>query len=110
ARTGYEMPGVEATVQKWRYETQVEDFQALDIGLAPLLDIEYSRGKCAFKQIEYMAAGVPSVSTPDGGAREFIRDGENGLFAQTSEDWFNALRALMDDPFLRAKIARAGRE
>jgi glycosyltransferase involved in cell wall biosynthesis len=109
AADGYRMPGVEARTEPFRLETQIADFQALDVGLAPLLDIEYSRGKCAFKQVEYMAVGVPSVSTPDGAALEFIRDGENGLLARTTDEWFEALRKLLDDRALRARIACAGR-
>jgi glycosyltransferase involved in cell wall biosynthesis len=109
AGQGFEMPGVTLETRPWRQEREIRDFQELDIGIAPLLPIQFSRGKCAFKQLEYMAVGVPSVSSPDGGALDFIRHGENGMLARTEDEWVDALGSLLDDASLRARLARAGR-
>ncbi len=106
---GFEMPGVPCDVRPWRAQHEIEDFQQLDIGIAPLLPISFSRGKCAFKQVQYMATGVPSVSTPDGAATEIITHGHNGLLATTEEEWFAGLRSLLLDPSLRARLATNGR-
>jgi glycosyltransferase involved in cell wall biosynthesis len=109
AKDGFRIPGLEHEVAPWRLENEIEDFRNIDVGIAPLLPIEYSRGKCGFKVLQYMAVGVPSVSTPDGGGVDFVREGENALFARTENEWFEALAALLDDRELRKRIARGGR-
>jgi glycosyltransferase involved in cell wall biosynthesis len=109
AKEEFRIPGLEHEVAPWRLENEIEDFQNIDVGIAPLLPIEYSKGKCGFKVLQYMAVGVPSISTPDGGGVDFVREGENALFARTEDDWFRALAALLDDRELRKRIARGGR-
>ncbi|HEX4475989.1 MAG TPA: glycosyltransferase, partial [Polyangiaceae bacterium] len=110
AAESFSLPGLELETRPWAREREVRDFQELDIGLAPIHATEFSKGKCAFKQLQYMAVGVPSVSSPEGGSTDFIVHGENGLFARTDDEWFRSLEALLDDAALRSRIARAGRE
>jgi glycosyltransferase involved in cell wall biosynthesis len=110
AGPGFRLPGLECEVVPWRKEREIQDFQEIDVGIAPLLPIEYSKGKCGFKLLQYMAVGVPCVATPDGGAVDFVRHGENALFARTEDEWVSALESLLDDRSLRARIARTGRE
>ena len=64
---------------------------------------------CGFKQLQYMAVGVPFVSSWVGGARDFVVDGENGLVALEEVDWYRHLKALLDSPELRTRLARNGR-
>lgn len=109
AGPAFRVPGLEHEVAQWRQEREIRDFQDIDIGIAPLLPIEYSKGKCGFKVLQYMAVGVPSVASPAGGAVDFVRHGENGLFARTEDEWLTALESLLDDRLLRARIAREGR-
>lgn len=104
------LPGLDFEARPWRIEREVEDFKELDIGIAPVLPTEFAKGKCAFKQLQYMAVGAPSVSSPEGGALDFVRHGENGLLAQSEDEWFEGLRALLDDATLRGRLARAGRD
>jgi glycosyltransferase involved in cell wall biosynthesis len=91
--------------QAWRLEREVQDFQALDIGLAPMFDDPWSAGKCGFKQLQYMASGVPMVSSLVGGAREFLSPEQDALFATTEDEWTAQLTRLLVDADLRRRLA-----
>ena len=93
----------------FRLETEIQDLQSFDIGLMPLPDSEWARGKCAFKAIQYMACGVATVASPVGITTDLIRDKVNGLLASTSDEWFEALDLLVRDVSLRSAIAQEGR-
>jgi glycosyltransferase involved in cell wall biosynthesis len=84
-------------------------FQGFDVGLMPLPDDPWTRGKCAYKALEYMAAGLPTVCSPVGMTRDVIRDGETGFLAAGPAAWEEALRRLIGDPALRARMGQAGR-
>lgn len=105
----FRLRGLEAEYAPWTPERDVTDFQELDVGLAPMFSDEWSEGKCAFKQIQYMAVGVPCVSSMVGGARDFVRHGENALVAASQDEWTAAIRSLLTDVELRRRIAVAGR-
>lgn len=109
AAKDFRLPGLEHEVIPWQPDREIRDFQEVDIGIAPLLPHEYSKGKCGFKVVQFMAVGVPSVASPVGGVVDFVRDGENALFARTEDEWVSAIGALLDDVALRARLARAGR-
>ena len=83
--------------------------RAWSVGLMPLPKDEGSRGKCAWKAIQYMACGVPCVATPYGAVRDVIEHEKNGLFADSPAEWKHALEGLRD-PGLRAKLGEAARE
>jgi glycosyltransferase involved in cell wall biosynthesis len=91
-------------------ESEIEDLRRIDIGIMPLPDNEWTRGKCAFKAIQYMALGIPTVSSPVGMASEIIKHNVNGLLASTSGEWFEALARLMRDADLRRRLAEEGRK
>jgi len=93
--------------QPWRLEREVEQFHELDIGLAPMFDDLWSAGKCGFKQIQYMATGIPMVSSPVGGAKEFLRGDQTALFATSVEEWRMQLTRLLLDAELRRRLATA---
>jgi len=76
----------------------------------PLLDTEWTRGKCAFKAIQYMAVGVPTVASPVGITPELIQHDVNGLLASSVDEWFNALGRLIRDANLRQRLALAARQ
>ena len=103
-------PGVKVENKEWRLEEDVREFQSLDIGIYPLPDDEWSLGKSAFKAIQYMAVGVPSVVSPIGMNNEIVKEGENGLFAQTTSEWVEKLSMLIEDASLREKISLNGRQ
>lgn len=103
------MPGVTVDNPAWRLDDEIGLFQGCDIGVYPLPDDEWSRGKCGFKAIEFMACGVPVVAAAVGVNREIIEDGVNGFLASNDREWTEKLGRLIADPALRARFAAAGR-
>lgn len=104
------IPGVRVDNRPWRIEREVEDFQTLDIGLCPLFDDAWSKGKPGFKPLIYMACGVPQVSSPIGGVTEYVRPGEHGFFATSVDEWYAALDTLLSASEKRTEIGRRARE
>lgn len=104
------LPGIPFIWRPWSAESEVAEFACFDIGIMPMPDDQWSRGKCALKALQYMAMGIPAVCSPVGANCEVIRHGENGLLAATPEDWLLHLEALIDDPTLREKLGREGRK
>ena len=93
----------------WAEATESEDIARLDIGIMPLVDAPFERGKCGYKLIQYMACGLPVVASPVGVNRQIVEHGVNGFLADTPEAWATALRTLCHDPALRARMGAAGR-
>jgi glycosyltransferase involved in cell wall biosynthesis len=93
----------------WNSATEAESLASADIGIMPLTDDEWTRGKCAFKLLQYMAAGLPCVASPVGANTEAVIDGVNGFHARTIDDWERHLRALIESPELRAHFGANGR-
>ena len=103
------MPGVKVENAEWRLSGEVDLFRDCDIGVYPLVDDAWAKGKCGFKAIEFMACGVPVVAASVGVNREIIEDGVNGFLATTDNEWVEKLGRLIADPPLRARFAVAGR-
>jgi glycosyltransferase involved in cell wall biosynthesis len=93
----------------WSMADEVSLFNTCDIGVYPLTDDEWSKGKCGFKAIQCMACGVPVVAAAVGVNREIIQDGVNGFLASTPGEWQDKLGRLLSEPTLRARMAEAGR-
>lgn len=105
----YQLPGVDLEVVRWTAEREIEDLQAIDIGLYPLPADEWVSGKSGLKAIQYMAMGLPCVATHVGTTPLIIRDGENGLLVRTEDEWLDALMRLLDGPELRRRLGEAAR-
>lgn len=90
-------------------QNEMNDLNSLDVGLMPMPDTAWTRGKCAFKAIQYMALGIPTVASPVGAAADLIRHSENGLLATTLDEWYRALDLLIHNFELRRRLAVAGR-
>lgn len=103
-------PGVSVQDVPWSLDQEVTLFNTCDVGVYPLADDDWARGKCGFKAIQFMACGVPTVAAAVGVNREIIRDGENGFLASTPEEWVSKLERLLTDAAVRERFARAGRE
>jgi glycosyltransferase involved in cell wall biosynthesis len=95
---------------RWNRETELEDLSSIDIGIMPLPDDAWARGKCGFKGLQYMALGIPAVMSPVGVNCDIIRNGENGFLAGSPDEWFEKLCLLIDDPTLRTRLGAAGRK
>lgn len=96
--------------EPWSEETEVSSIRRFDVGIMPLLDGPFERGKCGYKLIQYMACGLPVVASPVGVNRQIVEHGVNGFLAETPEQWATALRTLLADPALRQQMGRAGRQ
>lgn len=94
----------------WNAETEAEDLSELDIGIMPLPDNEWTRGKCAMKGLQYMALEIPTIMSPVGVNSDIIEDGENGCLAGSTEEWVEKLSRLIESEPLRKRIGEAGRK
>jgi glycosyltransferase involved in cell wall biosynthesis len=103
------LPEVPVVFRYWTPENEVEEIRAFDVGIKPMPDDEWARGKCPMKELQYLALRVPAVCAAVGGSREAVRHGDNGFLVSTEEEWMAALLALVDDPALRARLGEAGR-
>jgi len=93
----------------WSSATEAEALATAHIGVMPLTDDEWARGKCAFKLLQYMAAALPCVASPVGANTEAVIDGFNGFHARTVDEWEGHLEALIRSPELRARFGASGR-
>jgi len=96
--------------QPWSEETEVQTIQKFDIGIMPLPDSPWERGKCGYKLIQYMACGLPVVASPVGVNRDIVEEGVNGFLAEGLMEWEQALRKLLQDNSLRQRMGKRGRE
>lgn len=103
------MPGVRVENPVWQLSGEIDLFRGCDVGVYPLVDDAWAKGKCGFKAIEFMACGVPVVASAVGVNREIIEDGVNGFLATTDNEWVEKLGRLIAEPALRARFAAAGR-
>jgi len=94
----------------WSLEKAISDVAHLDIGLAPMRDTPWNRGKCGLKVLQYWGAGVPVVASPVGVYKQMIRDGENGMLASNREEWTEKILALLKNADLRRKVVEGGRQ
>lgn len=95
---------------KWNLQDEIKELSEFDIGIMPLPDDDWSRGKCGFKGLQYMALEIPTIMSPVGVNKEIIKHGENGFLANSDEEWINIISDLIKNPELRIKIGKAGRK
>lgn len=94
----------------WNRETELDDLSEIDIGLMPLPDDEWSKGKCGLKGLQYMALEIPTVMSPVGVNTEIIEEGVNGFLAAGDKEWVDKISMLIDDVQLRKNIGKAARQ
>jgi glycosyltransferase involved in cell wall biosynthesis len=98
-----------STSVPFELDSEVGALHSLDIGIMPLPDTEWTRGKCAFKAIQYMATGAVAVASPVGVTADLIEHNGNGILARTADDWFQSLSALIEDGVLRRRLSLSAR-
>jgi glycosyltransferase involved in cell wall biosynthesis len=103
------IPHVSVVELDWQEHTELDLINSFDVGVMPLPDDDWARGKCAFKLIQYMACAVPVIASPVGANVEVV-NGVCGLMASTPQEWTEALRLLRDRPAGRTEMGEAGRE
>jgi glycosyltransferase involved in cell wall biosynthesis len=104
-----DLGNVPLVAKPWSESTEVEEIQRFDVGIMPLADLPFERGKNGFKLIQYMACSRPVIASPVGVNREIVTHGENGFLAMTTNEWIEALEAVEHDQGLRRVQGEAGR-
>jgi len=94
---------------KWNEQIEVSVLKEMSVGLMPLPDDEWTRGKCSFKMLQYMAVGLPVAVSPVGMNKEILAKGKPGFAATTPNEWYDAMEMLYRDQELQIKLGNAGR-
>lgn len=102
------LPGLDYITLTWSESREVELIDSLDIGIMPLDDTPWSRGKCGYKLIQYMACGKAVVASPVGMNTEIVDEGVNGYLSETNEEWYNHLEKLIVNDTSRHEMGNKG--
>lgn len=102
--------GLATEAASWSEDTEVQQIIDIDIGIMPLADTLWEKGKCAYKLLQIMAAGRPVVASPVGANCTVVQHGVNGFLASSTEEWATALRQLVSDSALRHRLGVAARQ
>jgi len=94
----------------WNEQTEITDLLSIDIGLMPLPDDEWTKGKCGFKALQYMALQIPCIASPVGVNIKIIQHGVNGFLCRQEDGWFETLATLIENKLLRERIGMEGRK
>jgi hypothetical protein len=106
----FEIAGVDVECRPWSAASEVRDLWDMDVGIMPLPDEPWARGKCGMKAIQYMGIGIPAVVSPVGANREIVGDAITGFHAATGAEWVDRLDRLLADADLRRRLGAAARE
>jgi glycosyltransferase involved in cell wall biosynthesis len=101
---------IQVVSKNWSSKTEVDDLNAIDIGIMPLPDNEWVKGKCGLKGLSYMACGVATIMSNVGVNSEIIEHGKNGFLADNEQDWYNYISQLIENKTLRQQLGNNGRE
>lgn len=105
-----QLAGIPVEVVPWSEDTEARSIACMDVGIMPLVDGPWERGKCGYKLIQYMASGVPVVASAVGVNIEIVSGSRCGRLVQSIDEWATALQELLVDPQLRHTLGRAGRD
>ena len=94
---------------RWSPKTEINNIQRMTVGIMPLADTEWERGKCSYKMLQYMACGIPVVVSPVGMNTQVLSLGKAGIGAKSQDEWVNALVALLSNDNERKKMGISGR-
>jgi glycosyltransferase involved in cell wall biosynthesis len=105
-----QLPGIEVEVAEWTEESEADLISRMDVGIMPLEDGPWEKGKCGYKLIQYMASGVPVVASPVGVNVEIVNENRCGQLAELVSDWAEVLINILSSRSLQSKLGSAGRE
>jgi glycosyltransferase involved in cell wall biosynthesis len=105
----FDLPGVPTEKRVWSRAREAADLMDFDVGLMPIDDRPFARGKCGLKILQYQAAGVPVVGSPFGANLDIVRPGETGLLADGPEAWEEAIVRVLKDADLARRLGEGGR-
>ncbi len=94
----------------WSVATEISDLAQFDIGIMPLPDDKWAKGKCGFKALQYLALQIPTAASPVGVNTEIIRQGENGFLCSSASEWEKCISILIENKMLRDSMGKSGRE
>lgn len=106
----YQLTGIDVICRPWQLKNELSDLHNFDIGIMPLPDNDWTRGKGGFKILQYMGIGIPVVASAVGINKEIVSNGVNGFLATSSQEWISFLSILLDNTVLRKRLGLAGRE
>lgn len=109
-QSSYSHPDINVISKNWSAKTEVDNLNCFDIGIMPLPNDEWVKGKCGLKGLSYMACGIATIMSNVGVNSDIIEHGKNGFLAETEQEWVNCLSLLIENSDLRHKIGQAGRE
>lgn len=102
--------GINIICKNWELSTEIEELSEFDIGIMPLPDNDWEKGKCGLKGLQYMAMEIPAVMSPVGVNKEIIIHGENGYLCSSDNEWYDTLCMLIDNAELRKSIGKNSRK
>jgi glycosyltransferase involved in cell wall biosynthesis len=105
----YKIEGVDVEAMHWKSSTEVEDLSYVDIGVMPLPNDAWSKGKCGAKALQFMGLGIPTICSPVGVNTDIIQDNQNGLLADTEDEWVEKMSQLLKSREMRERLGNAGR-
>ena len=104
------LPNINHEIIHWTENTEIELLHSFDVGIMPLFDDQWAKGKCGYKLIQYMACKIPVIASPVGINDQIIDHGQNGFLASSQEEWYESFMTLIESPELRDKMGLEGRE
>lgn len=104
------LPAEKVRFIPWSAQEEIRVLHSMSVGIMPLADDKWARGKCAFKMLQYMAVGLPVIVSPVGMNQEVLEKGDVGLSADSNDEWFDALVSLYKDRSFGVKLGLAGRK
>lgn len=104
------LPNINHEIIPWNENTEIELLNSFDVGIMPLFDDQWAKGKCGYKLIQYMACKIPVIASPVGINTQIINHGQNGFLASSQEEWYESFMTLIESPELRDKMGLEGRK
>jgi glycosyltransferase involved in cell wall biosynthesis len=104
------LPNMEKEFLPWSEDTEVANIRSFDVGIMPLPDGPFERGKCGYKLVQYMACGLPVIASPVSVNTRIVEQGKTGFLASSTAEWVQALVMLSQSANLRSDLGKAGRK